>query len=684
MSSRQSRTVFVIMPFTRSPTRGKEQMTSFFENNIKRPIENSDLQYEYRVHRSGDTFNITEAIITDLYDADIVIADLSGRFPNPNVMYELGVRLSFSDQPVILIREDRTDNADVFDISSFYIFPYDPLNYAQLENHLIGKLARFESGEEGYRSPVREVLGSRLAKEHAGQTPLSPDEEQGLVLEGIVRVGEAIGRALGPRGKGVRRQRASGDVTRAHGGFAIAQALQSSRPAVQAGIDLCGQLAEEVDQTVGDGTKICIGLFAALVREGIRLVRAGENWTSLMASIEMSADASRAALATKAWQTSTEDLAGVVGTAAGSREIGSKAVKLMEDVEPDGLIGLEGGGASTDEITVVEGFRLGAGYASEHLLGDNDGGAWTRGSARVLLYPHELSSMRDVVPVLESFALNRVPLVLLAKRVEGEALTTIEVNNRNDTTDVMVVQVPGVLGRSGSVFDDLAVYTGGSVISDERGFKLENATESNLGWAKHVTVDRTSTLVVGGGGGQAALRAYADRLRGISGSATEYEQALVKERIAMLTAKISTVAVGGATRDDRRRRLDAWNSAIRAAHGAPTALTILGGGKPLAMVATDDRGLGSDMTPRDGGEVFALACMEPLKALARNANRSPTEVLDATLEARDESVSLDAVTGELGDLRKEGVLDSLAVWDRAIEVAVSGARTFFETSHWMS
>ena len=317
-------------------------MTSFFENNIKRPIKDANLQYKYRVHRSGDTFNITDAIIKDLYDAHIVIADLSGRFPNPNVMYELGVRLSISDQPVILIREHRADNADVFDISSFYIFSYDPLNYAQLETHLIGKLARFESGEEGYRSPVREVLGSRLAKERAAQTLLSPEEEQRLVLEGIVRVGEAIGSALGPRGKGVRRQRASGDVTRAHGGFAIAQALQSSRPAVQAGIGLCSQLAEEVDQLVGDGTKICLGLFAALVREGARLVRDGENWTSLMASIEVSADSARAALAKKGWKPSREDLAGVAGTAAGSRDIGSKAVTLMREVGPDGLIGLEG------------------------------------------------------------------------------------------------------------------------------------------------------------------------------------------------------------------------------------------------------------------------------------------------------------------------------------------------------
>lgn len=673
------------MPFTTSPSRDKDQLTSFFENNIKRPIENSSLQYSYDVHRSGDAFNITDRIIKDLYDADVVVADLSGRRPNPNVMYELGVRLSISDKPVILIREADAQNLDVFDISSFYIFSYDPLRYSKLETHLIDKLARFESGEEVYRSPVREVLGSRLATEQSAQDLLEPDEQRALALEGIIRVGETVGEALGPRGKVIRRQRTSGEVNRARRGIAITQALESSQAAVQAGINFCRQLAEEVDQAVGDGTKICLGFLTVLIREGERLVQAGEDWATVIAAIEASADAALEALAGKSWDASTEDIAGVVGTAAGSSEIGFEIVRLMKSVGADGLITLEVGDGRTDDTAIRDGYQLRAGYVSEHLLADRDRGAWERGPARVLLYQHKINSVREVTPVLEKFGLAAMmPLVLLVRGVEQEVLSTIEVNNSKGKTDVMVVRAPDVSRHLASAFEDLAVYTGGSVISEGRGLRLENATDSSLGYVERVTVDKASTLFKGGAGDKAVVSAYVDRLRSTGEEVVDYEMELVRERMAMLIGRIGTVMVGGATFDDRRRRLDAWRSAIRVAYVASTTPAILGSGKPLAMVASSSRGVRVDMTPRDGSEVFALACLEPLRILALNVSQDPTQVLDVALETGDEAVSLDGATGELSDLRKKGVLDSLAVWDRAIKVAVSGARTFFETSRWIS
>lgn len=683
MSSRESRTVFVIMPFTKSPTRGEAQLTSFFENNIKQPIEAAALQYKYHVHRSGDAFNITDTIINDLYDADIVIADLSGDLPNPNVMYELGVRLSVSNRPVILIREAHGGNVSVFDISQFYTFDYDPLNYSVLETHLVKKLARFESGEETYRSPVREVLTPKFAMRRAAQASLSPAQQRELALRGIARVGEAVGRAFGPQGKAVRRQLASG-VTRARRGIAIAGALESSDAVEQAGISFCRQLAEEVDHAMGDGTKICLALFAALVQEGERHVREGERWTSVVEAIEDSAHGSRRTLTTGGWRASIEDVVAVAGTAARSRRIGFEIARLMDEVGSDGLIRLELGSGATDETALSRGYKLRTGYVSESLLADTDRDVWERRSARLLLYCDKIAAIPDVVPVMEMVARSRQPLLLLAKDVEGDALAAIELNNRRKITDVMVVRIPGLFGRSLPVFEDLAIYTGGSVIAKERGLSLKGATEAELGQVARVTVDKANTLISGGGGSSSDLSGYVDRLTAARQAATEHEAELLSERISMLTGRIGTVTVGGATEDDRRRRYGAWESAMHAARVAGTAPVILGGGKPLAVVATRAAGVGADVAPQDVGEIFALAALEPLKALAQNARGNPAQILEAILSAGEQAVSLEARTGEMANLRKRGVLDSLAVWDRAIEVAVSGVRTFFETSRWLS
>lgn len=176
--------IFVIMPFVQTPTRDQGQLTSFFENNIKRPIEEASLDCEYKVWRSGEKFNITDEIIKDLFKADIVIADLSGEYPNPNVMYELGVRLTLSDKPVILIREKNPSNKKVFDVDSYYIHPYDPLKYSDLERHLIEKLRRFEKGEEQFESPVKKVLHNELILSQSSLNSLSESQQKDVVLRG--------------------------------------------------------------------------------------------------------------------------------------------------------------------------------------------------------------------------------------------------------------------------------------------------------------------------------------------------------------------------------------------------------------------------------------------------------------------------------------------------------------------
>ncbi|WP_419859982.1 TCP-1/cpn60 chaperonin family protein [Candidatus Palauibacter sp.] len=676
--------MFVIMPFIESPTRRKEQLTSFFENNIKRPIEAADLRCDYSVYRSGDAFNITDKIIKDLYDADIVIADLSGHLPNPNVMYELGVRLAISNKPMILIREDHSKNRDIFDISPFYIFSYDPLDYAALETHLIGKLGRFESGEESYRSPVREVLRLRLAAERAAEADLAPDEQRRMALNGILRVGDAVRSALGPRGKAIRRRHTSGEVARAQRGIEIARTAESSQSAEQAGIELCRELAEDVEVAVGDGTKICLRLFAVSVEEGDKLVRAGSSWPTVVEAIEKSAEVARRSLTAAAWQASRDDVVAVACTASGSKRIGSEVVRLMHDVGSRGLIELEHGQVRSDQATVTDGILLRTGYANDRLLSDTDSGAWARRSARVLLYCHRITDGGELIPILEKMAEKQTPLLIVADEVSGEAMATVEVNNRQGRTDVMVIRIPSLRGHSSAIFEDLAVYTGGSVISEERGSTLRYVTESDLGKAEHITVDRTSTLVGGGTGDRATVQAYAARLRATSEDMPEHDAERVTQRVAMLIGRIASVAVGGVTADDHRRRYTAWLSALRAARAAEGAPVMLGSGKPLAQAMARVTGDERDTPVREEGDAFLSASRAPLEALAENAGLDVRKTLEDVLGLEDDGMSLDAGTGKIADLRSEGVLDSVAVWDRAIEVAVSGVRTFFETDQWVS
>ena len=250
--TKPEKVIFVIMPFTETPTRNKEQLSSFFEDIIKRPIESEEFKNKYKVRRSDETFNITEQIIKDLFAADIVIADLSGRQPNPNVMYELGVRLALTDKPVILMRENHPENRNVFDITGFYAHPYDPYKYPELQKHLIEKIRRFETGEEVYESPILKVIGGNVALQHSAIRELSSEKQLDHILQGIQLVAKYSAIAFGPYGRQLSFSLGDWDIT-TRAGFDIVNNITDEDLLKKIGIQKVSSLASEIKTKVGDG-----------------------------------------------------------------------------------------------------------------------------------------------------------------------------------------------------------------------------------------------------------------------------------------------------------------------------------------------------------------------------------------------------------------------------------------------
>lgn len=677
--------VFVIMPFEQSPTRDHEQLKSFFSNQLRQPIESADeLEYDYRVYRSGEDFNITKQIIKDLYHADIVIADLSGQTPNPNVMYELGVRLALSDDPVILIREDDDDNRDVFDVDHYFTYEYDPLDYPSLQEHLINKLRRLETGEDSYTSPVTGVLGTELALERSGLEDISSERQIEMVARGVTQLTKTLERAFGPSGTAVRvpDRVGSGRQRSTRRGSEICEAFSSSNPFEQVGFDVLKTVSDELDERFGDGTKLAPLLAGALIAECHEPLRAGESRSSIVDGLRVAESALLDFIDEQSrLLNSKEDAEAISRTASGSSEIGLKAASLLEEIGPDGTVTVEVGDTGVeDSITTRSGYQLSSGYSDPVFTEDQ--GDWTVAKCMVLLFTGRIVSSNELVPVLEKVQTEGEPLLIIAGDTQDEASTTLAVNRQRGVLNSIAVSLSG-RDDLRAIMRDIAVGSEATVISEEAGRRLDGVVLDDLGHLTDVRVGQSSTDFKFPERTLDKRQERAEQLRERVDNESGYRAQRLGDRLAMLVGQRGEVRVGGRTRQERQDRLYRWQSAVRALYFAIARGGLLGGGISLLRGRDHilESGIG-DKSSDVGVRAFCRALERPARALINSTELNVDSTIQILREAEDKSTGVDVLVQEIASLSDRGVLDPAIIVRESIEKASSAAQSYLQTENW--
>ena len=677
--------VFVIMPFVRTPTRDQSQLLSFFENNIRKPIEQASLEYQYKVWRSGETFNITDEIIRDLFKADIVIADLSGEDPNPNVMYELGVRLTLSEKPVVLIREKNPKNKKVFDVDSYYIHPYDPLNYTELEKHLISKLSRFETGEETFESPVKKVLHDELILSQPKLSSLSPSQQKEIVLRGINLIKISISESFGPLGKGIPVTDRQGSHTLSKRGYDIARASWSQNPLENRGIEFLSEIGRIMLEKVGDGSKVAILLASQMIESGNEALKSGFLSKHIITGMKMAiAEATTYVNQISFLPKDKKQIEVIAATASKNSEIGGIIADCLNKVGKLGVIDFVKSDSQETQVEIIEGFSLDVGYFSSDFVTSENSTVWEFEKSGVLIYPYKISNHTELIPIMEQIADAQLPLLIICKEISESALDTLLLNVQKEVVRAVAITVPHLNSHWHEVLIDIAIKTGGKVISPTRGLILSNISIQDLGMADKVIVTSDHTKILGGKGTLSEIKKRIEKIDEVLLSkASSYESQEYRDRLAMLMGATAIVHVGGVTPQEKDENLYAFSSALNSAVSAIAYGVIPGGAISLykaiervSKIHSDDPGVVS------GIEAVKKSLVLPLNCLIENCNLVPDDVVIKIEAEKSKPLFFNADREKIESFEDAMIYDPTDILIKALKVAMSHTKMFLETTVW--
>lgn len=678
------KTVFVIMPFVKAPTRHKVQLSSFYENNIKKPIESADLEYNYVVRRSDETFNITDKIIKDLYTADVVIADLSGIHPNPNVMYELGVRLAISRKPVILIREEHQDNETVFDITGFYVHRYDPLNYVDLQSHIIEKLRRLESGEETYESPVLKVIQGEVALVRSALKDMPVKEQRDLVLRGFEVIARYLASAYGPRGSRISVP-TQGERLMTRWGVWITNNVHSTNPLEAKGIEQAKLLANEIYRSVGDGSKTTVMFAYALMANANEALASGHHSKDIAAGIRKALNAAKGYIAKIAsHDLSSNQLYKIASTASGDSEIASRAVELLEKVGPRGKVLVRESSAEQTQVELIENPQFERGYLVSDFVTDFKQNICVLDDCYILLSWQRVNSLHNLLPILSQAASIGVPLLIVADEVEGEALNALIVNNEKGVLKCAAVKAPGDRHTRLPFMQDLAVLVDAKIIDD--GIRtLANVSISDLGQAKKVVIGKDTTTVIGGAGNPDTIEERAKLIQeAIQSTVNEFDRNVLESRLSILLGKKAVIYVGGTSSLSRNEEIYRTQSGLDSAISARDEGWVTGGGTTLLRMRGPVEQLlkTSNQAEAAGMTAFTRALQTPISKLVENANGDVSTILSSIINQSSSNIGFDAETGTIRDLLDAGIIDSAKMLRKMLEFACERVCVILETGTW--
>ena len=503
------------------------------------------------------------------------------------------------------------------------------------------------------------------------------------MLKGVNILADAVKVTLGPKGRNVVIEKSFGAPRITKDGVSVAKEIELEDKFENMGAQMVKEVASRTNDEAGDGTTTATVLAQAIVREGMKSVAAGMNPMDLKRGIDLAT--AKVVEAIKAAARPVSDSAEVaqVGTisANGETEIGRQIADAMQKVGNDGVITVEENKGLETETEVVEGMQFDRGYLSPYFVTNPDKMVAELEDCMILLHEKKLSSLQPMVPLLESVIQSQKPLLIIAEDVEGEALATLVVNKLRGGLKIAAVKAPGFGDRRKAMLQDLAILTGGQVISEDLGMKLESVTMDMLGTAKKVTITKDETTVVDGHGEKAEIEARVSQIRQqIEETTSDYDREKLQERVAKLAGGVAVIRVGGMSEVEVKERKDRVDDALNATRAAVQEGVVVGGGVALIQAAKTLDGLKGANSDQDVGiSIVRKAIEAPLRQIAENSGVDGSVVAGKIRESNDKSFGFNAQTEEYGDMFKFGVIDPAKVVRTALQDAASVAGLLITT-----
>ncbi|MFU0842887.1 MAG: chaperonin GroEL [Burkholderia sp.] len=516
----------------------------------------------------------------------------------------------------------------------------------------------------------------------AAKQVLFGDDARSKMVRGINVLADAVKVTLGPKGRNVVLERTFGGPTVTKDGVSVAKEIELKDKFENMGAAMVREVASKTSDNAGDGTTTATVLAQAIVDEGMKFVAAGMNPMDLKRGIDKAVSAAIDELKKISKPTTTNKEIAQVGSisANSDAEIGQIISDAMDKVGKEGVITVEDGKSLKNELEVVEGMQFDRGYLSPYFINQPEKQSAVLENPYILLHDKKISNIRELLPILEQVAKASRPLLIIAEDIDGEALATLVVNSIRGILKVVAVKAPGFGDRRAAMLEDIAVLTGGTVISSNVGLSLDKATLAQLGTAKKVEVTKENTTIIDGAGKTEAIENRVKNIRmQIENSTSDYDREKLQERVAKLAGGVALIRVGAATEVEMKEKKARVEDALHATRAAVEEGVVAGGGVALIRAKQAISGLKGDNDEQNAGIRIVLRAMEePLRQIVANAGDEPSVVVNKVAEGKG-SFGYNARTGEYGDLVEMGVLDPTKVTRTALQNAASVAALILTT-----
>ncbi len=523
------------------------------------------------------------------------------------------------------------------------------------------------------------------------------EESRQAILRGVNILADAVKVTLGPKGRNVVIDKKFGSPTITKDGVTVAKEIELRDTLENMGAQMVKEVASKTSDVAGDGTTTATVLAQAIYREGVKTVAAGANPMALKRGIEKAVEVVCGKInkdgerekgeLDKLSKPVTGEMIGQVGTISANNDstIGKIIAEAMKKVGKDGVITVEESRTLETQLDVVEGMQFDRGYLSPYFVTDPERMEVVLENAYILINEKKISSMKDLLPLLEQIAKSGKPLVIIAEDVEGEALATLVVNKLRGTLHVAAVKAPGFGDRRKAMLQDIAILTGGKAITEDLGIKLENVQVGDLGQAKKITIDKDNTTIVEGKGKHAEIEGRVKEIRSqVEKTTSDYDREKLQERLAKLVGGVAVIKVGAATETEMKEKKARVEDAMHATRAAVEEGIVPGGGVALARSAAALDKLKLEGDEQIGVNVVKRAMQEPLRQIVQNAGQEGAVVLGKVLESKDPNFGYNALTDDYEDLVKAGVLDPTKVVRTALQNAGSIASLMLTTEALIS
>ncbi len=512
------------------------------------------------------------------------------------------------------------------------------------------------------------------------------DAARQMLKEGLSELANAVKVTLGPTGKNVILQKSWGSPKVTKDGVSVSKEIELQQPFKNMGAKMVNQAASKTADEVGDGTTTATILAEAIYTEGLKYVTAGVNPMAIQRGINKAVAAASAFIKSEAKPVKGDDIAKVATISANNNaSVGKLLAEAMEKVGKDGVIEIEEGKGTENEVSVVEGMQFDRGYISPYFMTNPETLECVLEDAHILLHEKKLSNVREMIPLLEKIAQVGGSLLIVAEDVEGEALAALVINRLQGVLKVCAVKAPGFGDRRKAMLQDMATLIGGEVISEDLGIKLENIELSQLGKAKKIVIDKETTTVIEGAGSKKDIQARCEQIRNqMEKTTSSYDKEKLQERLAKLTGGVAVIKAGAATETEMKEKKDLLDDALHATRAATQEGIVAGGGvaflRAIAVVEKEKSKAKGD--EQIGFEIIAQALRKPTMQIADNSGEHGDVIAEQLLErlGSEKNIGYDANRGEFVDMLKAGIVDPAKVVRTALETAASVAGLMLTTS----